>query len=68
MKYKALYDLIRRMSEAVVLYAGLSYMFTVDNTIELGVIAFGLLWLSSDFAIWVYRYVIQPSAKAIAKG
>jgi hypothetical protein len=56
------------MSEAVVLYAGLSYMFTVDNTIELGVIAFGLLWLSSDFAIWVYRYVIQPSAKAIAKG
>lgn len=63
---KPLHNIIRRLSEAVLLYTAADYLMRASNEVEVGVVAFGMFWIATDLAIWSYRYIVQPAAKAIA--
>ena len=67
-KYKnAVHNTTTKLAQAVgVWYLSLA-ISEATNDIEIFVLSFGFLWLATDVALWVYNYVIKPSAVAIYK-
>ena len=55
------------VSSAVVAYTGIDYLLRSTNEPTAIIVAFALIWVVSDVAIYFYNYMVKPSAEAIAK-
>lgn len=58
---------IYKLSEAVLVYVSVDYLLQASNQIEVGIVAFALLWIATDVALWGYNNIVRPSAAAIIK-
>jgi len=58
---------IYKVSEAILVYIGVDYLIETDDQIKAGVVAFALLWIATDVAIWAYKNLVVPSALTIIK-
>lgn len=64
---KPINTLFTNLSTGVAIWAMLDYMLRSTNRVEVFVVAFALLWLGTNFALWVYHNIISPAAKSIIK-
>lgn len=64
---KPINTLFTNLSTGVAVWALLENMLRSDNHVEVFVLAFALLWLATNFALWAYNNVIKPSAAAIVE-
>lgn len=64
---KPIHALLTRLSEAFLLYTGLTFLAESTSEVTAILSAFAIFWVMTDWAIWFYKSVIQPSATQIAK-
>jgi len=64
---KPAHSFIYKLSEAILVYVAIDYLLRSDDQFEIGLVAFALIWIATDVALWVYQNVVQPSALAIIK-
>ena len=66
-KIKPAMKFVSTVAQAVLVFAGLDYLLRAEYEPTVILVAAALAWVCIDLALYVYRYVVVPSAQAISK-